>query len=271
MKTKDKVFVVTGGGNGIGRQLVLELLRRGAKVAAVDISANGLAETARLAASTVLSTHVVDIGKRAEVEALPEAVLKRFEVVDGLINCAGVVQKFVPLLELDYAAIERVFSVNWLGTLHMTKTFVPLMLARPEGHLVNVSSMGGFMPFPGQTAYGASKAAVKLMTEGLQGELADTKVHVTAVFPGAIGTDILKNSGVERAGATEEAKQKTMSPEAAAKRIVNAIERNEVRVMVGSDARALDLLTRVAPVKSAAFIARQLKRLAEPAPAQSAT
>lgn len=264
MKTKSKVFVVTGGGNGIGRALVLELLKRGAKVAAVDISEAGLKETSRLASSTVLSTHVVDISKREQVEALPSAVLARHGAVDGVINNAGIVQPFVPIAQLDYAVIERVFGVNWLGTLFMTKTFLPHLLAREEAHLVNVSSMGGFMPFPGQTAYGASKAAVKLLTEGLQGELAGTSVHVTAVFPGAIGTDILKNSGVEGMGEASDAANKTLPPERAAEIIVDAIEKNRVRVMVGNDAWALDWLTRLAPVRSASFIAKQLKKLTSP-------
>ena len=101
------------------------------------------------------------------------------------------------LNDLDYAAIDRVFDVNWRGTLYMTKTFLPLLLARPEAHIVNVSSMGGFLPVPGQTIYGASKAAVKLLTEGLHSELAGTNVRVTVVFPGAVATNITANSGVD--------------------------------------------------------------------------
>lgn len=268
MNAKGRVVVVTGAGNGIGRQLVRELVQRGAKVAGVDVSATGLEETSRLSSSTEVATFVTDISKRDQVEALPAAVVKHFGAVDGLINCAGIVQPFVPVVELDYATIERVFAVNWLGTLQMTKAFLPLLLERPEAHLVNVSSMGGFMPFPGQTAYGASKAAVKLFTEGLQGELAGTSVHVTAVYPGAIGTDILKNSGVDSQLSAADAGNKAMPPEEAARQIVDAMEKNRPRVMVGKDAWALDLLTRIAPVRSAALIARQLKKLIAPAKAK---
>jgi short-subunit dehydrogenase len=264
LKTNARLFVVTGAGNGIGRALVLELLKRGAKVAAVDISEEALAETTRLAASTDLSTHVVDISKRDQVEALPSKVLQRHGAIDGLINCAGIVQPFVPIAQLDYAVIERIFSVNWLGTLYMTKTFLPHLLARPDAHLVNVSSMGAFMPFPLQTAYGASKAAIKLLSEGLQGELAGTPVRVTVVFPGAIGTDILKNSGVEMPAGVGDAASKTTSPQRAAELIANAIEKNQVRVMVGYDAWALDLVSRIAPVRSASLIAKQLKKLITP-------
>ncbi len=184
MKLADKVVVVTGAGSGIGREVVLEALRRGAALAAVDVNPTTLDETASLAAAGArLSTHVVNIMDREAVEALPAAVTERHGTIDGIINCAGIIQPFVRLKDLDYEAIERVMAVNWSGTLYLTKTFLPLLIARPEGHIVNVSSMGGFLPVPGQTVYGASKAAVKLFTEGLHSECRGTKVHVTIVFP----------------------------------------------------------------------------------------
>ena len=197
MDVKSKVFVVTGGGNGIGRELVMLLLQKGARVAAVDISEKALQETVNLAGSQKdrLSTHVVNITDRAAVEALPAAVIAAHQAVDGLINCAGIIQKFVKFKELDYAEIDRVIDVNLYGTLFMTKVFLPYLMARPEANITNVSSMGGFLPVPGQLLYGASKAAVKLFTEGLNSEMAGTNVHVTIVFPGAIATNIAQNSG----------------------------------------------------------------------------
>ena len=117
--------------------------------------------------------------------------------MDGLVHCAGIIQPFVRLKDLDDAAIERVFNVNWWGTLDLTRAFLPVLLERPEGHIVNTSSMGGFLPVPGQTIYGASKAAVKLLTEGLHAECQGTNVHVTVVFPGAVATNITTNSGVD--------------------------------------------------------------------------
>src|SRR6478609_3856854 len=157
MMVRGKVWVVTGGGSGMGRELVLLLLQRGARVAAIDVSATALDETVALAAAgDRLTVHVVDITDRTAVEALPAAVVGAHGVVDGLINNAGIIQPFVPIAELDYSAIERVLDVNLMGTVHMVKAFLPLLLARPEAHLANVSSMGGFFPFPGQTMYGAS-------------------------------------------------------------------------------------------------------------------
>ncbi len=265
MKPAGKVIVVTGAGSGMGRQVALELLRRGARVAAVDLNEATLGETAALAPGGLesLSTHVVNVTDRAAVEALPQAVVDRFGAVDGVINCAGIIQPFIPLAELDYAVIDRVFEVNWRGTLYMTKSFLPLLLKRPEGHIVNISSMGGFLPVPGQTIYGASKAAVKLMTEGLHSELARTSVRVTVVFPGAVETNITANSGVAiPAMASGGGKQRSALPaHKAAQDIVNAMERDAFRVLVGSDAKMLDRLYRLHPRRATAFIANQMKDL----------
>ena len=265
MKVADKVLVVTGAGSGIGREVALEALRRGAKVAASDINETTLAETATVAAAgDRLSTHLLNVADKAAVEAIPEAVVARFGAVDGVIHCAGIIQPFVRLKDLDYDAIDRVFAVNWLGTLYMTKTFLPLLLARPEGHIVNVSSMGGFLPVPGQTAYGASKAAVKLFTEGLHSECAGTNVHVTVVFPGAVATNIAANSGVAVpiSGAdAERMARRITTADRAARVILDGMERNAYRVLVGGDAKLMDRLYRLNPLRAAGFIARQMKDL----------
>jgi len=199
---------------------------------------------------------------RAAVEALPRSVVERFGSVDGIINCAGVIQPFVRLNDLDYAAIDRVFDVNWRGTLYMTKAFLPLLLKRPEAHVVNISSMGGFLPVPGQAVYGASKAAVKLMTEGLHSEMAGTGVDVTVVFPGAVATNIAVNSGVNIGGATAETSTRKVYPaDKAARDILDGMERNSFRVLVGPDAKLLDRLYRLSPRRATAFIAGQMKDL----------
>lgn len=267
MKVQNKVIVVTGGGNGIGRELVLNLLSRGARVAAVDIDEAGLQETARLAEQKKdrLSTHVVNITDRDAVAALPEQVISRHGAVDGVINNAGIIQPFVRVNDLDYAAIERVMNVNFYGTLFMTKAFLPHLLKRPEAHITNLSSMGGFLPVPGQSLYGASKAAVKLFTEALHSELMSTNVGVTVVFPGAIGTNIAANSGVANTLRVENVDQqrsvKTLPPSKAAEIIIDGIEQNRYRVLVGSDAAFMDFLYRLSPQRAANFIYKQMKSL----------
>jgi short-subunit dehydrogenase len=263
MKCANKVVVVTGAGSGMGRELVLELLRRKARVAAVDRNETALRETVELASAPLgaLHTFSLSVSDRPAVEALPRAVEEKFGTVDGLINCAGVIQPFIGLADLDYEAIDRVFDVNFRGTLYMTKAFLPAFLRRPEAHIVNISSMGGFLPVPGQTAYGASKAAVKLLTEGLQAELAQTNVHVTVVFPGAIGTNIAKNSGVSLATHGEGMSWMMRKADRAARDMLDGMEKNRPRVLVGHDARLLDVLYRLNPVRATAFVAKQMRAL----------
>ncbi|MCH7232229.1 SDR family oxidoreductase [Glycomyces sp. L485] len=266
MQTAGKVFVVTGGGNGIGREVVLGLIERGANVAAVDRSEEGLAETARLAATADgrLSAHALDVTDRAAVERLPAEVQALHGQVDGVLNVAGIIQRFARVQNLGHDEIEKVMAVNFWGVVNMVKAFVPVLLERPEASLVNVSSMGALAPVPGQAAYGASKAAVKLLTEGLYAELRGSSVAVTIVFPGGVGTDILANSGAEtpaRVAAPARADSKVTSAADAGGQIIAAVEKGTYRVRIGGDARLLDRLSRLAPQRATALIADRMRSL----------
>ena len=265
MRTQNKTFIVTGGGNGIGRELVLNLLARGACVAAVDINRSFLEETAELSGNKQdrLTTHIADVTDKESVEALPDKIIAQHGAVDGLINDAGIIQPFVKLKDLDYAAIERVMHVNFYGTLYMTKAFLPHLMTRPEAHITNISSMGGFLPVPGQTIYGASKAAVKLLTEGLHSELLNTHVHVTVVFPGAIATNIAANSGVATSSQAESGPGaiKMLAPQKAAQIILDGMEQNRYRILVGSDCAFMDAFSRLSPRRAAGLISQQMKSI----------
>jgi NAD(P)-dependent dehydrogenase (short-subunit alcohol dehydrogenase family) len=275
MKVAGKVWVVTGAGSGMGRALTLLFLDRGARVAAADRDAGGLTETAAVArAGNRLSTHVVDITDRAAVGALPAEVEEAHGAVDGLVNNAGIIQPFLPVSALDDAAIRRVLDVNLMGTLHMVRAFLPLLEARPEAHLANVSSMGGFFPFPGQTVYGASKAAVKLLTEGLYAELLDSNVRVSVIFPGAVDTGITAHSGVEMPGGGEAdaSDARITSAEKAALTMLRGIERDRLHIYVGPDAKAMSLAIKVAPRAAIRFVKQQMgKRLGSTAGSTSST
>ncbi|MDI1463340.1 SDR family oxidoreductase [Catellatospora sp. KI3] len=264
MRLDSKVIVVTGGGNGIGGQVVLGLLAAGARVAAVDLSATGLADIAgRANAGRRLSTHTVDITDRAAVLALPDAVVAAHGQVDGLVNVAGIVHHFKPVSRLGFDDIERVMAVNFWGTVNTTKAFLPLLAARPESALVNVASMGSLVPVPGQSAYGASKAAVKLFTEGLIAEHQGIQPRVSVVFPGGIATNILGNSGISLPGrdAGAAAAAKLTSPQDAARQIIDAVVTGRPRVVIGRDARMLDRLGRLAPTRAIPFIAGKMRDL----------
>ncbi|KQM83579.1 SDR family oxidoreductase [Agromyces sp. Leaf222] len=266
MQIAQKVFVVTGAGAGIGRETTLRLLTGGASVAGVDLNADGLAETARLAgAGNRFSQHVANITDREAVAGLPAAVEAAHGQVDGIVNIAGVIQQFVKVVDLPLSEIDKVMNVNFGGVMNMCKAFLPTLLARPEAAILNVASMGSYAPVPGQAVYGASKAAVKLLTEALYAELLDTNVQVSVVFPGAIGTDIAANSGVSLAGdaSTETATYKTTSPVQAGKVIVTAIEKARFRATIGSDAAAMDRLARLNPRFATTLIAKQMGELLE--------
>lgn len=264
MKVAGKVWVVTGGGSGIGRELALQLLAKGAQVAIADINEAPMQETARLAGDAGrLSLHVLDVADKEQVFQLPQKVIDAHGAVDGVINNAGIIQPFMKVNELDFEAIEKVMKVNFYGVLYMVKAFLPHLLQRPVAHLANVSSMGGFLPVPGQTIYGASKAAVKLLTEGLHSELRDTPVRVTAIFPGATETNITGNSGVEtpaQAGAGD-SPLKPLSASKAAAIIIRGIEKDKYRILVGKDTRTMDFIYRLSPARAANFIYKQMKVL----------
>lgn len=267
MKLHDKTIVVTGAGGGIGGEVVLNLLARGARVAAVDLKPESL-EAIKLragAAASNLSLHALNITDKDAVAALPAAVGEAHGAVDGLINCAGIIQPFVKVNELELEAIERVMNVNFYGTVYMTKAFLPLLLERPEAHLANVSSMGGFLPVPGQSVYGASKAAVKLFTEGLYAELLQTPVRVSVVFPGATNTKITENSQVAAPSAAgmdvEKMTARMLSADKAASIIVDGIEANKVYIHTGSDSKMMNRLYRLRPLFATRLIAKQMKSL----------
>ena len=266
MKVQNKVMLVTGGGSGMGRELVLQLLAKGAKVATIDINESSLQRTVEMAGNKKenLSTYVVNITDKDAVDALPEQVIAKHGTVDGIINNAGIIQPFVRVKDLDFKAIERVMNVNFYGTLYITKAFLPHLLTRPEAHITNISSMGGFLPVPGQSIYGASKAAVKLFTEGLNSELRTSNIKVTIVFPGAIETNITANSGLDQAPETEKDGGKSFkmtTASDAAGIILDGIEKNRYRVLIGSDAKFMDFIYGINPQWAAGFIFKQMKSL----------
>jgi short-subunit dehydrogenase len=267
MQVSGKTFVVTGGGNGIGREVVLQLLKAGARVAAIDLSEEGLEDTASVAITDRLTTHQVDISDQSQVMEAKTSIIAAHGMVDGLINVAGIIQPFVRVNDLSIDQIRKVMDVNFYGLLFVTKAFLPELISRPEAHIANVSSMGGFVPVPGQSIYGASKAAVKLLTEGLHSELQGTGVRVTAVFPGAIGTNIALNSGVMTEAQMKEmaAKsgpvRKTTSASDAAAAIIEGIRKNKFHVLIGPDAKTMYLLSRLMPERAANLIYKNMKDL----------
>ncbi|MBV7377398.1 SDR family NAD(P)-dependent oxidoreductase [Maritimibacter dapengensis] len=264
MKLDGKVVVVTGGGSGIGRELVLALLKRGAKVAALDLNMESLKETADIAkAGDKLALFEGNIADRNAVNALPARIEAALGPVDGVINNAGVIQPFVTFSDLEMEVIDRLVNVNLLGPINMIKAFLPGLEARPEAHLVNVASMGGFLPFPKQSMYSATKAGVKLLTEAIYQEHVGTGLKVSCVMPGAVNTNISKNSGLDMPAPDdpEAAASRTTSAPDAAKIILDGMEADKLHIFVGSDAKMLWRLVRIAPAWAVRFIQKQMAKM----------
>jgi short-subunit dehydrogenase len=263
MEIQGKVVVVTGAGSGMGREIALELVRRKAKVALVDFRKETLAETVKLveALGGICSSHVLDVADSKAVLALPASVRKSLGEIDALINNAGIIQPFVRVNNLSLEDAHHVMNVNFMGPLMLTKAFLPGLIARPDAHILNVSSMGAYAPVPGQSVYGASKAALKLFTEGLRSELLNTKVGVTIVFPGAIATNIAANSGMTMVADSDSNTFPTTKADVAAKLMIDAITNNKPRIVIGKDAKTMDILSRLNPLYAAKLIYKQMASL----------
>ncbi|WOH38173.1 SDR family oxidoreductase [Thalassotalea fonticola] len=273
MNLTDKVIVVTGAGSGIGRELAQQLITKGAIVAAADYNEQALLETEQLLGlqssnnNKRFSRHVVDISDHQQVTATAQAVISLHGRVDGVINNAGIIQPFSHVENLPVEHMQRIFNVNWWGVVYMTRAFLPALKQSAQARIVNISSMGGYMPFPGQVIYGASKAAVKLMTEGLMVELAGTNAGVSVVYPGAVQTNITNNAPdmseqAKQAATAQEDKKVGVTAEAAAKAIIKGIEKDKSRILVGSDCKFIDKLYRLMPVKTAHLMSWLMKKFA---------
>lgn len=259
-----KVTVVTGAGSGIGRQLAIGLAKRGAKLAVSDVDEKGLAETADILKSAGAQPHsaTLDVSDRAAVKRYAEAVADHYGVVHQIYNNAGVAGGAAPVVECDYEAYERIISINLWGVINGTKEFLPYLIESGDGHVINISSLNGLMAQAAMSGYCATKFAVRGFTESLRAEMlsAGQPVRVTIVHPGGVRTNIATAalSHAERAGReiTEQQRRRAeayntkllkMSATRAADIILAGVEANRSRVLVGRDAKGVDLLVRLLP------------------------
>ena len=246
---KDKVVVITGAGSGIGQALAVEAAKQGALLALSDVNEIGLAETAaqaKDAGSADVHTAKLDVADRAAFQAYAEGVVAHFGRVNVVINNAGVALAG-DFTELQYKDIDWIVGINFWGVVHGTKEFLPHLVASGDGHLVNISSLFGLVSMPGQSAYNATKYAVRGMTESIREEqlINKTGVGVTVVHPGGIKTAIARNARVsesEDQAKTAELFDKYLArttAESAAKQILKAVKKNKARLLIGLDAHAV--------------------------------
>ena len=275
---RDGVAVLTGAASGIGAALAVDLARRGMHLALVDLNATGLEQTATQArASGVkVSTHLLDVADHAAVAALPAAVLAQHGRVTALVNNAGVAIGGL-FEQVDAEDFDWLMNINFGATVRLTRAFLPVLARAPAAQLVNVSSIFGIIAPPGQTAYAASKFAVRGFSESLRHELEMTgsPIGVTLVHPGGVRTAISDNARLAKGlDSAEVARERAnwrnllaLDPASAAETIAVAIERRAPRVLVGGDAKAAALVQRLFPVAYWKHVARDIARRVKRRPA----
>jgi short-subunit dehydrogenase len=269
---------ITGAASGIGRALALELAARGADLALADRDEAGLAAVAAeiaKASPRKVTTHRVDVGAPDQIAAFAQAASAAHPSLNILVNNAG-----VALLgqfgEIDQAQMDWLMNINFWGVVHATRAFLPQLSRQRQAHIVNLSSIFGIVAPPGQTAYAAAKFAVRGFSESLRHELqmAASPVRLSVVHPGGVSTNIVRNSrtgsgisdNARRAQTIErfDAVAKT-TPRDAALRIIDGIEKNRPRILIGNDARFMDILQRLRPASYWSVLARRLEKMANKA------
>jgi short-subunit dehydrogenase len=267
------VAAVTGAASGIGRALALELAARGCDLALADRDEAGLQAVAAEIAknpSRKVSVHRVDVAEPKQIEDFAQGAVAAHPGLNILVNNAGVAL-LGQFNEVDQAEMDWLMNINFWGVVHATRAFLPHLSRQREAHIVNLSSLFGLIAPPGQTAYAAAKFAVRGFSESLRHELqmAASPVRLSVVHPGGVSTNIVRNSRMGT-GVTDNARRaetierfdtvaKT-TPAAAAQRIIAGIEKNAPRILIGNDARMMDLLQRVLPGTYWSVLARRIAR-----------
>ena len=267
---------VTGAASGIGRALAIELTARGADLALADRDEAGLQSVAADIAKAhprKVTLHRVDVGDPEQIADFVREAVAAHPSLNMLINNAGV--SLLGLFhEIDQAQMEWLFNINFWGAVHATRALLPQLASRPASHIVNVSSIFGIMAPPGQTAYSAAKFAIRGFSEALRHELqtSGSPVRLSVVHPGGIKTNIVRNSRTGSAIADNERRSQAIerfdviaqtTAKDAALRIIRGIEKNEPRILIGSDARFMDILQRFRPATYWKVMAKRIEKMSK--------
>ena len=257
---KNKVAAITGAGSGIGQQLAVLLAKQGCHLSLSDVNEKGLAETLDLVkdSDVRVTTKKVDVAKQAEVKAWAEETVRNHGSVNMIFNNAGVALGST-VEGASYEELEWIVNINFWGVVYGTKEFLPYIKRTGEGHIINISSLFGLTAQPTQSAYNATKFAVRGFTESLRQELdiENNGVSALCVHPGGIRTNIANdarmNDSLRSLGMNPEKSAKTFNkllrcpPEEAARQILAAVQKDRRRLLIGNDAKVIDLMQRILP------------------------
>src|SRR5579872_4749032 len=267
---------ITGAASGIGRALAIELAARGVDLALADRDEAGLQATAAeigKASQRKVSLHRVDVGDPEAIATFARDAISAHPALNIVINNAGVAL-LGQFHEIDQAQMEWLFNINFWGVVNATRAFLPQLSSQPAAHIVNISSIFGIVAPPGNTAYASAKFAVRGFSESLRHELqaAQSPVRLSVVHPGGIKTNIVRNSRMGSAITDNERRAQTIerfdaiaqtSPSEAALRIIRGIEKNELRILIGGDARFMDILQRFRPATYWKVMAKRIEKMAK--------
>ncbi len=255
MNLQDKTAIITGAGGGIGRELAYQMAKNGVRLALNDWNEEGLKETVSNIGwkDELIFSRAFDVGDRKAYQSFMDDAVNHFGHVDLLINNAGVSLGRYKLEEVKEEDLEWILNINLMSYIHSTRYFIDHLKNRPEAYLVYLSSVFGLAGIKAQFPYCVSKFAVRGFGESLRWELMDSNVNVLNVHPGGIKTGIVSNGRMkeEEKGVLDVQFDEIMArttAEDAAKQIVNAIKRNKQRLLIGRDARMLDIVLRLFPV-----------------------
>ena len=252
----DKVAAITGTGSGIGEALAISLAQQGCAVAIADIDADKLKHTASQIRGAAVSSHLVDVADRAQMEQFAKNVVAHHGRVNMVFNNAGV-SLTDTVSHMSYENFEWLMDINFWGVVYGSKAFLPYLEQVSEAQIINVSSIFGVIALPTQAAYNASKFAVRGFTYAMREELIDTNIGVSCVQPGGVKTNIAEAARYFPSENTSASKEEftakfeaiaKLTPVQAAEQILRGVLQNKTQILVGRDAKVIATIERLLPV-----------------------
>lgn len=250
---KNKKAIITGAGSGIGQALSIALANKEAHLILVDISESGLNETKNLIKNTdsIIETHIVDLGDKEQIHSFSKQILEQYHNIDFLFNIAGIAADGT-FEEITEETFEKIMKINFMSQVYLMKAFLPSMKKDEKTYIVNMSSLTGKTAFAKQSAYSASKFAIRGLSNVIAYEMEDSNIQISVIYPGSVNTNIIKNGiTTHKTDKTKERSSitKGMSPKDAVAEILRGIENGKREIIIGKDAKKVLFLAKLFPIK----------------------
>lgn len=261
----NKVVIITGAANGLGKALAIEFYLQGCHLALIDVDLSGLEHLKAEIENDrqKITIHQSDVSDQESIVATRFDILNHHQRIDILVNNAGISMSQT-FEQMDLIDFKKLFEINFWGTVYCTKNFLPDLKKQNDSRLVNIISDFAFMGFPGKTAYGSSKSAVLSFTNALKTELADTNVKVCFVVPPPLDTGLVKNSKhIDDKKRESEARflaKNGLPIDKTARRMVKQIRKGKYRIIIGGMMFCMDIIVRLFPTLLHRLIGKNKRR-----------